>query len=138
MMSVIFASTLAFICESEVCTSSECINGLLPFEPWAEFFYWCEWIAVVIFTVEYLVRLATCADTALGHLKFVLQTMNLIDLAAWLPFWIGGFMSTPLFAKPVIDDGGGGGGGSFMRAVRACAPGGPAHARTRAAALAPQ
>jgi len=114
---VIFASTLAFICESEVCSSSDCINGLLPFEPWAEFFYWCEWIAVVIFTVEYMLRFATCADTAIGHARFVFGTMNMIDLAAWLPFWIGGFMSMPVFAKPVIDDAGGG-GASFMRAVR--------------------
>ena len=93
------------------------INGVLPFDPWSSFFYYTEWVSIIIFTVEYLARLATSADDARGRLSFVLQITNIIDLAAWLPFWITGFSDSPIFAKARLDDSSGG-GASFIRAVR--------------------
>ena len=57
-------STLAFILESEVCQSTTCVStaGILPFEA-SMFFYVSEWVCVVIFTVDYVLRL-TCAPRA--------------------------------------------------------------------------
>ena len=61
MMVIILFSTLAFILESEVCQSTTCVStaGILPFEA-SMFFYVSEWVCVVIFTVDYVLRL-TCA-----------------------------------------------------------------------------
>ena len=44
--------------------------------------------------------------------------VNLIDLVAWLPFWVMGASSSPAFAKPIIDGGSDVGGVAFVRAVR--------------------
>ena len=64
MMVIILFSTLAFILESEVCQSTTCVStaGILPFEA-SMFFYVSEWVCVVIFTVDYVLRL-TCAPRA--------------------------------------------------------------------------
>ena len=117
MMSVIFASTTAFILETEVCTTSLCANGVLPFEPWADIFYVIEWISVVLFTIEYCVRIATCGTTWRARYAFAIELSNIIDLIAWLPFWINGFCQSPMFEAPVLNEVDSG-GASFIRAVR--------------------
>ena len=117
MMLIIFISTVCFVLESEVCTTAECINGFLPFNPAAEVFYWIEWVTIIFFTGEYLVRLATCGDGVCSRLRFIARISNLIDLCAWLPFWVSGFSQDPPFAKPTLGQLGGG-GAAFVRAIR--------------------
>lgn len=104
MMVIIFASTLSFILESEVCSMDPCVVGILPFHPYAKLFYVFEWISVVIFAVEYLIRLATCGESMRAAYKFVFELTNLIDLVAWLPFFIIGFMDDPVFAAPTLNE----------------------------------
>ena len=140
MMVVIFVSTLAFVFESEVCQAATCDNvpGFMPFEASVRmrtpvrlpvrrpalnplrraraqwFFYYNEWICVLVFTIDYMLRF-TCS--ARPH-RFVIGVMNLIDLVAFLPFWIFGFMDTPMFATPSLETAGGGSAFGFIRAIR--------------------
>jgi len=117
MMVVIVVSTICFILESEVCQSESCndpgVTGFLEFDPAAKVFYVIEWISVVIFTIDYNIRLFTCPKL----IPFVFGVMNLVDLVAWLPFWIMGFTGDPPFAEPSLDSSDVGGVG-FVRAVR--------------------
>ena len=53
-----------------------------------------------------------------GELDGVLSVSNLIDLAAWLPFWITGALETPPFAQPVFSSSRGDNGTGFLRAIR--------------------
>lgn len=119
MMIIIIISTLCFILESEVCQADTCsgTTGSLEFEPWAMIFYVIEWISVVIFTIDYVVRLSTCPKP----LIFLFGSdgvMNLVDLVAFLPFWIMGLMQDPAFAQPSLDSANSVGGVGFVRAVR--------------------
>ena len=47
-------------------------------------FDWAETIIMIVFTIEYVLRLATCPR----KLKFVLQPLNIIDLLALIPFYL--------------------------------------------------
>ncbi len=76
----------AQVCEASRCEDSQ--TGFLSFAPSANVFYYIEWVSVVIFTLEYCVRVSTCP--AHRRLAFVLTVTNLIDLIAWLPFWFIG------------------------------------------------
>lgn len=97
MMFVILLSTTCFILESE----AENENGMIAAEPALTIFNIIEWISVCLFTIEYMARLTCCPKP----LKFLRETMNMIDLAAWLPFWL------------LLPTGGGASFG-FVRAVR--------------------
>ncbi|MFP4698578.1 MAG: ion transporter [Eubacteriales bacterium] len=58
------------------------------------FFYWIELISVIIFTIEYLLRLWTSKykfphkSPMIAGIKYVFSFMALIDLAAILPFYL--------------------------------------------------
>ena len=67
-------------------------------------FYWIELVCVVLFTIDYAVRILTCPKVR----AFVFDPMNMVDLAAVLPFWI-------MFSPPGED---GGGGFGFVRVIR--------------------
>jgi len=116
MMAVIVFSTACFILESEVCQEASCNNttGILEFDPAAFFFYYAEWISVLVFTIDYILRITTCP----APISFFFGIMNLIDLVAFLPFWIIGFMDSPAFAQPSLDSAGAVGGVGFVRAIR--------------------
>lgn len=119
MMAIILLSTACFIFESEVETEIEKTTsvynttGMLNFYPFADIFYYAEWISVSIFTLEYLMRFATCKR----KISFFFSPMNMIDLCAWLPFWITGSSQSPSFPPPEPDSSEVGNAG-FIRAVR--------------------
>ena len=100
MMLVILVSTLTFIAESETLDAGALVkvaddaNGA---------FLVIEYVCVIIFTVDYVVRLSTCPKIK----AFLLNLMNTIDLAAILPFWI--------FLLPL---GINGGNFAFVRVIR--------------------
>mmetsp|Transcript_38927 Transcript_38927/g.64648 ORF Transcript_38927/g.64648 Transcript_38927/m.64648 type:complete len:449 (-) Transcript_38927:140-1486(-) len=111
LMVVILISTACFILESEASSP----NGFIPAEPAGQFFYVVEWISVVIFTIEYCIRVSTCPRLS----KFLVNFQNTIDVAAWLPFWIV-FFTDPGAAVPYESGSGDSGPPStgFVRAVR--------------------
>eukprot|EP00003_Mantamonas_plastica_P013925 TRINITY_DN2418_c0_g1_i4.p1 TRINITY_DN2418_c0_g1~~TRINITY_DN2418_c0_g1_i4.p1 ORF type:complete len:433 (-),score=112.84 TRINITY_DN2418_c0_g1_i4:150-1448(-) len=74
IMTLIFASTITF------CVETLPQNHGTDDPIWFIF----ESIAVINFTIEYLVRIVTCPSI----LKFVPQPLNLIDLFAILPYYI--------------------------------------------------
>lgn len=68
-------------------------------ERFAQWFYYLEFISVVIFTIEYLIRILACTEkegyqgAVSGRIKYMLSFIMLIDLFAILPFYL------PMFFK---------------------------------------
>ena len=66
------------------------------YESASVFFNTFELISVIIFTVEYVLRVWSCVSSpelkyrkpVLGRLRYILQPMMIIDLLAVLPFYI--------------------------------------------------
>ena len=60
----------------------------------ATVFYWFEFFSVVLFSIEYILRLWTATENKkfespiLGRLKYMFSPMALIDLLAILPFYL--------------------------------------------------
>jgi voltage-gated potassium channel len=58
------------------------------------FFVWFEIVSVVIFTIEYVLRLWSCTirerfrAPVRGRLRFMITTLTLVDLIAILPFYL--------------------------------------------------
>lgn len=84
LMVLIFLNVLAVILETE--------NKLyLRYRP---FFHWFEVVSVLIFTVEYLLRLwsvtesENCRHPLWGRIRYLLTPMAIIDLLAILPFYL--------------------------------------------------
>jgi voltage-gated potassium channel len=58
-----------------------------------------EWLSLILFTVEYLLRVWIAADygeEARARLKYVLSPIGIVDLLAIAPFWIALFSSADL------------------------------------------
>ena len=100
MMMVILVSTLTFIAESETLEWGALVKVA---DDANEAFLVIEYVCVIIFTIDYFVRLSTCPKIK----AFLLNLMNTIDLAAILPFWI--------FLLPL---GINGGNFAFVRVIR--------------------
>lgn len=70
--------------------------------PYAEFFRIFDMVSVIIFTVEYILRVWSCnhdpmyAHSVRGRLKYMLSFYALIDLLAILPFYIHVFAGLDL------------------------------------------
>lgn len=115
MLAVILISTVTFILESEICQAATCAEsrvGHLPFQPWSTVFWIVEVVSVSIFTVEYFVRLIT----TLKPKRFLIDVSNIVDLIAWLPFWILGFIYG--FGPETVPGATEVGGVGFVRAIR--------------------
>ena len=112
MLSVIVLVTTTYVLESE--TSIE--DGTLYGTNALPIFQWIEFIAVILFTVEYLLRLATfpinkqhgCIG---GTFRYVFGPLNVIDAVACFPYWYTYYMRV---VNPTIDQSGLG----FVRVIR--------------------
>ena len=71
---------------------------------YGEFFYYFELISVAIFTIEYILRVWSCVEDkdndyshpVMGRIKFFLSPMAIIDLLAFLPFYLTAFFAIDL------------------------------------------
>ncbi len=87
MVALISANVLAVILETVPALS----------EAYGTFFRYFDIVSVIIFTVEYVLRVWSCtADRARdyghpikGRIKFILSPLGIIDLLAILPFYLG-------------------------------------------------
>lgn len=61
---------------------------------YSEYFFWFEIFSVIVFTIEYLLRVWACTSQEeyshpfYGRLKFIFTPLALIDLLAILPFYL--------------------------------------------------
>lgn len=58
--------------------------------PWQSFFTTVEWFSVICFTFEYCIRFASAPEPR----KFFFDMLNLVDLCAWLPFWLSVYLDS--------------------------------------------
>jgi voltage-gated potassium channel len=71
---------------------------------WEEWFYWFEVFSVAIFTIEYALRIWTAVEVPYlsrrspwkARLKLARQPSLIIDLLAFLPFYLSGFFAIDL------------------------------------------
>ncbi|MEE2755223.1 MAG: ion transporter [Myxococcota bacterium] len=79
------------------------IETVKPIEQaYTEFFYYFEFISVMVFSVEYVLRLWSCTvderyrGALSGRFKMAMTPMAIIDLLAVLPFYLATFMAIDL------------------------------------------
>ena len=75
---------------------------------WGPLLKLSEVLCVVVFTIEYVVRLAVVPGTVLEKIRYVLTFMQIVDLLAILPFYIE-------IVLPSDDSSGGAGGGEQVQ-----------------------
>ncbi|NQU57070.1 MAG: ion transporter [Rhodospirillales bacterium] len=71
---------------------------------WRDFFFWFEVFSIVIFSLEYVLRVWSAVDDdevdyhhpIFGRLRYMLTPMALIDLLVILPFYLGFFVAFDL------------------------------------------
>ena len=84
LIGLIFLNVLAMIAESV--EGFDYLSGT--------FYHWFEIVSVLIFTVEYVLRIWTCTEnprygqTVTGRIRFLFSPMVVIDLLAILPFYL--------------------------------------------------
>jgi len=84
MLALIFLNVLAVVLETEE-------NIYSQYQP---FFYGFEVFSIVIFTLEYILRLWVCTEQEnyrapiIGRVKYALKPSMIIDLLSFLPFYI--------------------------------------------------
>lgn len=89
MIALIVANVFAIILET--------VESIYTRSP--ELFFWFEVVSVAIFTVEYVLRVWSCTEDLgreyqhpiRGRLRFILSPMAMIDLLAFLPFYLAFF-----------------------------------------------
>ena len=85
VMATILVSTLAFILESEACTPSSWLSA----NPALEVLLVIEVFSVTVFSIEYISRLLCCPKLC----AFFWTPLNIVDLLAILPFFLGVILS---------------------------------------------
>jgi len=105
MMLIIMVSTLAFILETELLIGGAFFDIR---EDAATVFEQIEFVCVILFTIDYAVRILTCPKLC----RFFWNYMNLIDLAAVLPFWMN------LFVNAANPNSNASGSFGFVRVIR--------------------
>jgi len=94
MVTLIIANVMAIMLESVTAIEQEYSN----------FFWYFELFSIVIFTIEYLLRVWSCpdikhgkyGDTFKGRCRYIFSVPALIDLAAILPFYLSLFVAIDL------------------------------------------
>lgn len=85
---------------SIVCVMMETVEGIYSLN--VELFYYLELIIVIIFSIEYLLRVWSAVEESqyrkpiLGRLKYMRSILSIIDLMAILPFYIPRLISSDL------------------------------------------
>lgn len=60
-------------------------------EAWRDIFHITEWISIVVFTIEYTLRMMVCSWRPRANrsfLKYFKKGLNIVDLLAIVPFWV--------------------------------------------------
>jgi len=70
-----------------------------------------EFVSVILFSLEYVIRFCSCPCANFGAVRFVLRLDNIIDLLACLPFWI-------TLIIQAVTKGEASGGLGFVRVIR--------------------
>jgi voltage-gated potassium channel len=94
LMAMIIISLISIILETEIYVKDNYYNVL----------YLIDTTIVIIFTIEYLLRLFTCTSSKIfsgkyGRIRYVFSPMGLIDLIAILPFYITFMTNNLLFLR---------------------------------------
>ena len=93
---------IALILSNVVAIILETVNAVNTI--FGSFFYWFELFSVIIFTLEYVLRVWSCLDdplgryknTVTGRLRYMISPMAIIDLVAFLPFYLTAFFGIDL------------------------------------------
>merc|ERR1719424_189922 len=112
MMMLILLVTICFVLESEATLPT----GLLAATDALVVFENIEFVSVIIFSVEYVVRVLCCPiDKKSGIIssvrKFLLAPFNIVDALACIPFWV-------TYVMQILDPSSSQAGFGFIRAIR--------------------
>ena len=58
---------------------------------WRDIFHFLEWFSIVVFTIEYVVRMCVCPWRPRANrsfFKYFKKGLNIVDLLAIVPFWV--------------------------------------------------
>lgn len=58
---------------------------------WRDAFHLTEWVSIVVFTIEYILRMAVCSWRPRANrsfFKYFRKGLNIVDLLAIVPFWV--------------------------------------------------
>lgn len=97
---VVTSGLLALIAFNIIVGMFETVESLR--ETYTGFFYWVEFVSVVIFTIEYVLRAWACTQdprygsTVWGRIRFLLTPMSLVDLLAIAPFYLSAIFPVDL------------------------------------------
>jgi voltage-gated potassium channel len=97
---VVTSAILALIAFNVVVGMFETVEDLSLSYP--GFFYWVEYVSVMVFTVEYVLRVWVCTEDpryqggVRGRLKYMLSPMAMVDLLAIAPFYLTAFLALDL------------------------------------------
>lgn len=93
---VVDSFILLLIVTSVVAVILESVDGI--HKPYEQYFHWFEVFVVGVFTAEYVLRMWSCtiderySHPIIGRIKFFFNPMSLIDLAAFLPFFLAPYI----------------------------------------------
>ena len=83
MLLVVFSTALFFL--ETMDGIEESADGHVEYPVLVSFLDWSDKLVMFLFTLEYVLRLITCPH----KIKFAIQPMNMIDLLALIPFYLG-------------------------------------------------